>query len=108
MDAVALCVLGLATFRLAHLFALERGPGRIFERLRERLGATWDVRRGQWVPTGGLAELVSCPLCLSVWLATVLVLAWQAGPRARWIIGALAVSGLSCAVELLIARYTPS
>jgi hypothetical protein len=48
----------LATYRLAHVVAMEDGPFDAFTRLRTRVGqATW-VGRG-----------IACPLCLSFWLA---------------------------------------
>jgi len=47
----------LATWRLAFLFAREDGPGRIFARLRERLGG------------GFFGQLLSCIKCVGMWVA---------------------------------------
>ena len=104
MDPLAFLIVALATFRLSHMVALERGPWHVFDRLRERLGATQDVRTGAWTPTNGLVELILCPLCLSVWVGALLVGLWLLVPVLQVAVAAIAVSGLSCALELGLAR----
>lgn len=68
-DSVTLLILVLATYRLATDLAWESGPGRLYERLRggvmQRVG-----------PDSSISEGVSCPICLSFWLAPVIYLAW--------------------------------
>jgi len=60
----------LATFRLSHLVAKERGPLSVFERIRNVLP------RGR----GSAQEWVSCIFCFSLSASSVVcVLLWTAG-----------------------------
>jgi hypothetical protein len=58
----------LADYRLSELLAIDDGPGHMFRRLREWAGrkAAENSNKGIWV---SLAELVTCPFCLGIWLA---------------------------------------
>ncbi len=78
----------LAAYRLTHLFVYEDGPFGIFDWIRHKAGISIEVQQGyEWwwtaagevrseevsretVHTDGFwAELLACPLCLSVWFA---------------------------------------
>ncbi len=77
----------LAAYRLTHLFVYEDGPFGIFDWFRSKVGIT--VRTKEVMVTdnetwttdivlqdvvhaeGFWAELLTCPLCLSVWFAAV-------------------------------------
>jgi hypothetical protein len=78
----------LSTYRLARLFTLEDGPGLIFTRLRIRLAA-----RGVFFST-----LLSCPLCLGVWIAFAVTpfVFWQS-----WVLIPFAIAGGQCALETM-------
>lgn len=76
MNALHVILATLAVYRIAFLIAMERGPADLALRLREaayrRFGAE------SWVFAG-----VSCPLCLSFWLALVGALALR--PASAWL-----------------------
>lgn len=96
-------LLALATFRLSHMIAMEEGPWHIFERIHILLGAKSDITGQRW--TAGqnvLAKLLSCPLCLSVWVGIVLAVVFIRGPVLDVLLVAVAVSGASCALEMLV------
>lgn len=58
MEHWYLLILGiLATWRLTHLLNAENGPWKIVARVRE------------FAPSGVIHELLSCFLCLSIWVA---------------------------------------
>jgi len=75
----------LATWRVAHLVAREDGPGGIL---------VWFRRRA---PVG-IAAMVECVYCLSVWLAAPAAL-WVTRNPIDWFVTALAISGAACLLE---------
>ena len=96
-------LLCLATWRLSHMVALEDGPWDCFARWRRRVGAVRNVG-GYWTADRSWAKLWICPLCLSVWIAPVLLFAYQSEEWPRWVILVLALSGAASLLELLIKR----
>jgi hypothetical protein len=86
-------VLGsLATFRLSHLIAKERGPLAVFERLRNAMPAG----------RGSAKEWLSCIFCFSLSAsALVCLILWCGGLHLSWGDWALHLLGFS-AVALII------
>jgi hypothetical protein len=72
MSTLHVILATLAVYRLAYLISMEAGPANVAIRLRE---ATYRRFGGDsWVFAG-----VSCPLCVSFWLALVAAVAlWPA------------------------------
>jgi hypothetical protein len=81
----AFTVAVLATWRVAHLVAREDGPGGILAGLRRRAPA-------------GIAAMVQCVYCLSVWVAAPAAL-WITRNPIDWFVTALAISGAACLLE---------
>ena len=95
---IRLLIYALAVYRVTSLFCHERGPFDVFARLRAWAGirtvtrteggsSPLDSSTGQWSPAfeweetvaeGFWAELLNCPLCLSVWFSALAVLALYA------------------------------
>lgn len=79
LDATALIILSLATYRLSYALALETLPFALGVKFR-----AWADKvspRGKDTPDyaaqGSLYDMVSCPYCLSFWLSFLIVLvAW--------------------------------
>jgi len=73
LSLVDLIVLSLATSRIASLLAYESGPYDVFDRLRARVGVTYDEQSN---PVGDnvFAKMLICPWCNSFWVGLVLVL----------------------------------
>ncbi len=99
VDPFRFAILALAVFRLAHMIALENGPGGIFRRLRVLAGAVYTVT-GFWTATSFFGTLLICPLCVSVWVALVLYFLVILAPVAWPLVLVLALSGAACLVEL--------
>ena len=80
-------VLGsLATFRLSHLIAKERGPLAVFERLRNAMPAG----------RGSAKEWLSCIFCFSLSAsALVCLILWCGGLNLSWGTG-LCIGWLQC------------
>ncbi len=104
IPAADLALLAVATFRAARLItkdsvtAVARAP---FTRFEEPIGAG-EVHE-EVVGTGprhAIGELLSCPFCISVWLATAGVFGMVAFPRqARLACSVLTVSAGSDALQ---------
>lgn len=98
----------LAVWRVSHMLVKEDGLWEVFFRLRIWAGAEWDAGAQEWTSEKVLGQLLTCPLCLSVWLSAVASLfLWWLGPLAslgnvEQVLWWLAVSGLSCVLELNI------
>jgi len=88
----------LATYRLTLMLNSEAGPADIFERLRTRLGVTYDQYSNPQ-GTNWISEGVLCFYCLSVWMGfavtLVILLAWLAGRMeiALFVLLPFAISG---------------
>lgn len=100
---VGLLVLTLATWRLSHLVAREDGPGDGLRRLRIALGAFETIGAG-WQSETFWGKLVTCPLCLSVWIGVALVALVEVAPWSWPAVYVLAVSGGACVLELALRR----
>lgn len=88
MTPLTLVLAALASYRVATAIAYEDGPWRAFARLRANALARWP----EWVADG-----LSCPRCVSIWAALVIVpaLATSWAP-AVFVVTVLAVSGAAC------------
>ena len=85
----------LVVWRITHLFNREAGPGDIFTRLR------------QWVGAGFLGQLLDCFYCLSLWVA----LPFAALIGRTWLERFLlwpALSGAAILLEKMSAKTLPA
>lgn len=73
MTALDYTLIALACYRLATDVAWEDGPGELYATLRSAAAARFG--RGHWV-----AEGVACPICVSFWVAPVMIVLWQYVP----------------------------
>ena len=96
-------LLVLATWRLAHMLAVEDGPWDCFARWRRRVGAVRNVG-GYWTADRSWPKLWICPLCLSVWIAPVIAVLYYSGEWQGWLVTVLAISGAASFLELLTKR----
>jgi hypothetical protein len=69
MDVYALLACGLATWSAVEIFH----HGSIFAGVR----AYWESQLGFGGVRGWLASLLSCPFCLSVWVAAATCVSWE-------------------------------
>lgn len=89
LDMTTIAICALATYRAARLIAIEEGPFRLAQRLRNIV----DPDQKTWVGRG-----MACMWCLSFWIGPAALYA------ARYDIGAIVVGGLaiSALVGLLV------
>ena len=86
-------ILGLATWRVSHMFVYEEGPFKLFVRIRELFGIKHDSDN---IPIAWPDNCVlTCVWCFSVWVAFILYFL----PIQISII--LAVSAMACFLEEL-------
>lgn len=57
----------LCCYRLANLLTIDDGPGKVFFRLRARVGAYDRNQRGEVMSS--LGQLFACPYCMAIWTA---------------------------------------
>lgn len=83
----------LAVYRLARMLAFEDGPFDVFVSFRTWVGGYDYGVNGQ--PVSSLGKLVSCPLCIGVWLSfpAMIYVLWSPGDSAV-IVAWFAIAGL--------------
>lgn len=82
-------LIGLASWRMAHLLTFEEGPGLIFMRLRTAVG----VKEGPGEQSSGFFPLAfSCMWCMSVWTTLLAAGIWYLEPVAVMVIAAMTVA----------------
>jgi hypothetical protein len=98
-------LLGLSTFKLSRLITKEK----VLQPVRRPFVGTTEQTEGSEVnsqPAGtgvqrAIGELLTCPFCISVWIATVLTAAFSIAPRAARLVSA----GLAAAVVADSTQY---
>lgn len=109
MQLTDVVMLGLATFKLSRLISKDK----VLAPVREPFVAEATPGEGaelnsEPVPGSGLrhviGELVTCPFCISVWIATVLLAVFSMAPRAV----RLAAAGLGAVVVADSSQYVYS
>jgi len=98
-----LIVYALAVVRVTHMLWWENGPWDIFDWIRAKAGI--EVTRMTFpgtpvpqhvrLPNGFFAELLDCPLCLSVWIAAIAVIGYLVGGYIDYIALWLAIACIS-------------
>ena len=101
MPLIDVLLLVGATWRLSALLAYEDGPGRVFARVRERLGVAYDPH-GLPYGTNWLAKGVVCPWCNSVWFGAFWAVAYWLLPGVVWLALPLALSAGAIIVQELV------
>ena len=79
-SVVSMLVLILACWRLTSLLVRESGPFEMFAKFRHLIGVRYV--EGSTVPYGTniIAETLSCAWCCSMWVGTVLAIAYVIDP----------------------------
>lgn len=101
-------LLGLATFKLSRLISKDKVLAPVREPFVDEATPGEGPELNSTPAKGGLrhviGELVTCPFCISVWIATVLLAAFTMAPRAM----RLAASGLGALVVADSSQYAYS
>lgn len=91
-------ILGLVTFRLARLLAIDDGPGDVFLRLRVTMGG-YDLGPNR-EPVTSRGKMSICPHCWGIYIASILALTIAHDPI-EFVIVALAIAGLQSFLQSL-------
>ena len=106
LPLIDVVLLALATWRLSALLAYEDGPGRVFARIRRRMGVVYDPH-GVPYGTNWLARGVVCPWCNSVWFGAFWALAYWLMPWVVWVALPLALSAGAIIVQETVDGSNP-
>lgn len=116
MTLVEFLVLAFATERITNLIIYDDGPGLLFHKLRRSLRAGefktespdfdrfTDADDEWWLstdkPTSGfVADLFSCPFCLSVWVGALLGWGWVLWHPFAFVVLPLALSSVAVLIN---------
>ena len=92
-------IYALATWRLSHMLACERGPFDVFGKLRAVAGVGYEAD-GSLVAETEAAQLITCVWCNSVWVAAGLgALRWLWPSAGGAVAGTFAASAVAVFVE---------
>ena len=91
MSLPTLLILGFATWRLSSLLANEDGPFKIFKRFRD------------WIcfKHPGIGEGLTCEWCNSVWIGTIIVIAYYLTKFTVWLCLPLALSTITVMIKFV-------
>jgi hypothetical protein len=95
-------ILALATWRITSLFYAEDGPYLVLARLRRTLGISYD-EHSQRQAKNELAKLFNCPACLSVWVGSLVALAYWLTGITVWLCLPLALSTCAILIEGVVS-----
>lgn len=95
--------MGLATWRISHMLALEEGPFRVFVGFRKVFGVVHDDAGNVTSFPDGFGRLVTCMWCLSTWVAVIIWLIFQVAPIA---VAVMAIAAVAMVVEVGIRGHS--
>lgn len=93
---IELILAAFASYRIAHMIALEDGPADAFTRFRTFIESR--LTQESWIVRG-----FNCPLCLGFWISLVFAAAlrWGQLPLFDVVLVWLGIAGAQTALELL-------
>lgn len=98
MNLETAAVLTLACWRLSNMLANESGPMHTFRHIRQ--WAKRMCRRNRWCNRFGLAELMECEYCNSVWFGTIITVGYLLLDKLFvWLMVPLALSTLTIIIK---------
>ena len=97
-----LLVLGSASWRMAHLIMLGRGPFNVLLWLRTQLGIEHDDGTPTVYPDNFFGNLLQCSYCTTIWTSALCFALWYVLPFGWIIIAITVIATLALLVELII------
>ena len=97
-------IMAAAVWRVSSLLTYERGPGRIFERVRAGVGIKHnDGGHPNVWPSTFWGEVLTCVWCMSLWVALGFVLLYAVnGSTATWLALPFALSAAAIVLNKLV------
>lgn len=99
MTLLELVIAALATWRVAHLFAKERGPWAILWRFRRWVGPRDGVAEDAQRLRAETDQLLDCMFCATLWIALPMLMLVHVAPA---LVGILAISAGAMLAEAII------
>ena len=93
----------LAVYRISGLISTDYGPFDMFEVFRDKIGVKISDT-GDVYGTNGLARMVICPRCNSMWVGLVVtgIILLLGGDLATWVLLPLALSGATVVIREIV------
>jgi len=87
---IVILLMILATWRVVHFLVYESGPWDLAQRFREKIGIShYEDGALTGARDSFLAQLFSCPLCLSFWIGAAIVVLQYYLPILVYILGVI-------------------
>lgn len=86
-----LLLLGVGTFGMVWLLVYGTGPGAILSRFRQWVGVRY-TDKGERYGENWAGELFNCPICLSVWIGTIMTILIMFG--LQWLVAPMFAVGI--------------
>lgn len=103
LSTVDFVLMTLATWRLTRLFVYDNITKFIREQFWDvvKVGKGYTLEKPKVGPRRTLADLLTCPWCISVWAAAVVIFFYLVTPYATYPIMLLALSSVATFLQLL-------
>ncbi len=103
LSTVDFVLMTLATWRLTRLFVYDNITKFIREQFWDvvKVGKGYTLEKPKVGPRRTLADLLTCPWCISVWAAAVVIFFYLVTPYATYPIMLLALSAVATFLQLL-------
>ena len=105
-NSIEFAILALATFRLASLLANEEGPFALFVRIRHFCGEELTADGTRYSNTA-IGKGVICLACNSVWIGSILTIAYVLAPVTILLTLPFALSAGAMLTSAVIERNLP-
>ena len=101
LNLIDLLIMGLTTWRLASLFAVEHGPGDIFDKIRFFVGVRYYPNN---IPYGTniISNGITCIWCNSIWFSCIITVLFVINPQITVL---LCLPFALSAIAIFIANY---
>jgi len=96
-------IMTLATWRLTRLFVYDHVTKWLREQFYDvsKVGRALLLEKAKYGPRRTLADLFSCPWCMSVWMALLVIVSYQLSTYAYFILLLLAMSAVATWLQLI-------
>jgi hypothetical protein len=101
MELIKLAALGIVCFRLSQLVVYDNWPFNVMKSIRTFFGRKASSGNSLYLT---IAELLTCPYCIGIWIAAVLALLVPFTNVVLYVINIFVIAGIQSFMEGIIGR----